>query len=165
MQTATAVATIIIAVIVAWISLQQWKVNREKFRLELYSRRFEIYTAVLNYLRAVNSSAGIESARPSDDTFLKAYSEAVFLFPDESGLVPLLTQFDQRADEILAYFDLRRDGGLAGIDGRTNKVYADAYKQNHEWMDDFVLKLQETVAPYLNFHGYKEQNNRYQFWW
>lgn len=65
-------------------------------------------------------------------------------------------RFDEKADEILDYFDLRRQGGLDGIVARTNAAYAETYKQNHKWMDDFVLQLRETVAPYLNFHGYRE---------
>src|ERR1035441_11010452 len=49
----TAVATVIVAIYVGWISRQQSKTNQEKLRFDLYQRRFEIYLRVLDFHFAI----------------------------------------------------------------------------------------------------------------
>jgi hypothetical protein len=84
---ATSIVTAAIAVIVAIIAYQQWRVNREKLRLDLYNRRFDIYLRCLNLHEQL-----IGHGSPDEnllDPFFRAFRESRFMFPD-SGVQDLL---------------------------------------------------------------------------
>lgn len=166
MQTTTAVATIVIAVIVAWISLQQWIVNREKFRLDLYDRRFRIYMAVLEHFRSMgrlDRGQRTEVDRNNYDTFLKAVMEARFLFPKESGILGMLEDFRDRTDALFADNRVRRQGFPSAMDSTKTNEADGARSPNLQWVIDSMPRFEDLIAPYLNFHGYKEQKHWYQF--
>lgn len=46
-----ALPSIIIAGIVAYIAYQQYEINRQKLKLDLYDRRFKIYIAAIALVR------------------------------------------------------------------------------------------------------------------
>ncbi len=73
--------TPIIAVIATYIAWQQWKVNKQKLKLELYDRRLAIYEEVMQILSII-----LRDADASFDDLLKyrtSVSEADFLFEQE----------------------------------------------------------------------------------
>lgn len=93
MQITIAVVTAAIALIVAVISWQQWKVNRERLRLELYDRRFGIYVAVLNYYREILDLTGREielvnreSLKQIQNDFIKSHLGSRFLYSAEPSI-------------------------------------------------------------------------------
>jgi hypothetical protein len=157
MQTITAICTIIIASIVAWISRQQWIINREKFRLDLYNRRFEVYVAALEYYRALFVEPEGREIKDIQAAFVKAYREARFLFPDELDVLSLLGEFQKRANEILSFADPNNKNMLSGMDSLQKIQIGERHTQNIKWMDESLPKLEEKIAPYLNFRGYKEK--------
>lgn len=75
-----------------------WWINREKLRLDLYNRRFEIYCRVLDLLFAFenwNPTGAETTACSLQDSpeldralkaFTKAYRESQFLFDEKSGV-------------------------------------------------------------------------------
>ena len=46
-----AVPSTMIASIVAWIAYQQYEINRQKSKLDLYDRRFKIYSGAIDLVR------------------------------------------------------------------------------------------------------------------
>src|SRR5262245_23163525 len=73
-----ALLTPTIAVIAAYIALQQWRTNRQKLELDLYSHRLRIYEEVRKILSII-----LRDAKVSTEDLLKfrtAVSEADFLF-------------------------------------------------------------------------------------
>lgn len=82
-----AVGPIAISTLVVWIAYLQFQVNRKKFRLDLFNRRFSIYEKTLDYFLACYQNGGSEN----NHAFVKAYREAFFLFGSESEVYRSLT--------------------------------------------------------------------------
>jgi len=70
--------TAIAATIGGVIAYQQFRVNRDKFRLDLYEKRLHVYKALMSLLNTitVHSTVSLEEAR----TFISETHEATFLF-------------------------------------------------------------------------------------
>lgn len=105
MNSVIAWIAIAISVVSASISLAAYWTNRERFRLELYDRRFEIYgrahdlySLVLKWVpTAYEMEHGTLSQSPDLDAMLKAFAksstEGQFLFSAESDVPELLQVF------------------------------------------------------------------------
>ena len=70
--------TPLIAVIAAYVAYQQYHTNRDKLRLDLYDRRFELYTALVDLCTSVASS-GIPGSTEFGK-FVQARHKTQFLF-------------------------------------------------------------------------------------
>ena len=74
----SAALTPLIAIIALYIAFQQYRTNRDKLRLDLYDRRFALFSAFADLCRSVASSA-----RPGSvelDAFLQFRHKTQFLF-------------------------------------------------------------------------------------
>lgn len=57
---------VLISAYVAWVAYQQYRTNREKLRLDLYDRRFGVYTAAIDFcLTAIRRKPPFASRRAS----------------------------------------------------------------------------------------------------
>lgn len=170
MQIAIAIVTACIAFIVAVISWQQWKVNREKFRLDLYDRRFEIYVAVINYYRELLDligrgidSVNRESLKQIQNDFIRSHQGSRFLYSSEPSIQLILKEFRERTNEILYYRDPKHKEEFSRMNETEKQKYAERDTDNINWIYDAILRFERQIAPYLRFHGYKEQKHWYQF--
>jgi hypothetical protein len=72
-------ATTTVAIAVALVAIQQWRLERYKFRLDLFEKRYKVYHAVGQFLSVILSLASF-----SDDdlrVFNIGTMDAVFLYP------------------------------------------------------------------------------------
>ncbi|MEQ1486557.1 hypothetical protein, partial [Methyloglobulus sp.] len=58
---------IIIAIIVTYIAYQQYIVNSNKFRLDLYNKRFEIYNKIIELYLNMPNTAYINNETSEED--------------------------------------------------------------------------------------------------
>jgi len=56
------VATIVIAIFVASIGAFQWFTAHEKLRLDLYSRRFDVYSCTIDFVQAMMEWVSVEAS-------------------------------------------------------------------------------------------------------
>jgi hypothetical protein len=83
MQTLQAILTIIIGISVALIAYQQYVVNRNRLKLELFEKRFKVYIELMKVLARVLKNGNIT---PEElNTFGMCKSEGAFLFDREMG--------------------------------------------------------------------------------
>jgi hypothetical protein len=144
----SAVSTTIVAGYVAVISRRQWKTNQEKLRFDLYDRRFEIYLAVLNFYQALVLWEGTEAQIALQMPFLRAYRESMFLFPPESGVYQLLTEFHSHAYNITQYekfLPIWREAEI--LMAKTNERTASV-----NWILKSIETLEEKMKPFISFH-------------
>src|SRR5271167_3415454 len=82
LRTIEGIATIIIAVYVAFIGTFQWITAREKLRLDLYNRRFDVYLNALDFMQSLMMWNDIpqEERLPKRARFIRATRESRFLF-------------------------------------------------------------------------------------
>jgi hypothetical protein len=140
----TSIVTAIIAVIVAIITYQQWRTNREKLRLDLYNRRFEVYLRCLDLYQEViegKPQLRLDSQTP----FTRAFRESRFLFPTSSGVYKVLQEFNREAPKTHKRF------GGAAVPVPLDKRQA-MQDQSVNELKPLMSQLEAKLAPFLNFH-------------
>jgi hypothetical protein len=150
-KTITALSTVIVAVYVAIISKRQWMNNQEKLRLDLYQRRFEIYLRVIDYYWALLEWKDTPEQIATRGPFVKAFCESKFMFPIKSGVYEYLEEFNLHAFRV-SNFKSAIDSWGESFPEEKAKL-AIQRTENVNWILSSLDKLQERMAPFLNFHS------------
>jgi hypothetical protein len=79
MQLAQLIATICLGMLATIIAFNQLKTSREKIRLDLYHKRFEVYEALMKF---IDDAINIDPEDPKLPEFRKS-TELYFLMPDK----------------------------------------------------------------------------------
>jgi hypothetical protein len=151
------IVTLFIAAVVAFATIGQLMVNNRKLRLDLYNRRFDIYSKSVNFYQAllrIPSKDGTQSERDcfnvTKNEFIKARLESQFLFAPKSGVYALLDEMKTRSSRMIAYQYILSPAFKPGT-----KEWEKNFNQNEEdleWASGFIEKLGGAMARYLNFH-------------
>lgn len=155
-QILTTVFVAFATVVIAFATLGQFLVNRSKLRLDLYNKRFAIYSNTLALFQEVltfNPSTASEEELIKYDLlekdFIRSYRESQFLFEEESKVYQLLKEFFEREFRIVRFrgqSELVKQYTDDQILEATNKNQADL-----DWVLKFVDLLDKKIKPYLNF--------------
>jgi hypothetical protein len=90
--------SIFISLVAVVISTFSYFVASERFRLDLYNKRFDIYMRTVKFYQALlNSEVGMADGRPFvalRADFIIASRESRFLFSPESGVYDLLNRLN-----------------------------------------------------------------------
>jgi hypothetical protein len=134
------------AVIIAAFSLF---VTSERFRLDLYNKRFEIYLRTVKFYQALmKSEEGDEDRfRALQTDFIIASREAQFLFGSDSGVYDLLSQLNKASFQITGLRKLPEGMSREDVTG-FNKQFSDALALWNSSMEP----LEARMAPYLSYH-------------
>jgi hypothetical protein len=147
MQITLSIITVIIGGIVAYVGYQQHLVNRERLKLDLFEKRFAVYTGLQNCLANIFQKGVFDSA--TDIALMLNTHPSVFLF-DET-ITNYIKEVRNRAlllEETVASLD-----GLPKSDQRSALV-----KQKYEhlkWLSEQNVKLPGIFSPYLKFRSWK----------
>jgi hypothetical protein len=151
----TNVITPIIALLAFVIAIREAITNRSKLRLELYDRRFAIYSRALDYFQAV----AVYDASPEllanllvlRRDFLKSVEEAKFLFEGTSGIPELLFEMYRKSFERTGSKEI---SGELSAGGAHDEVIAGFAKSEEalRWLAESLPLLAKSMAPYLDFH-------------
>lgn len=139
----TALLTPTVAILGVYIAVQQYKLAKEKHRIEIYDRRMRIYSATLALIRDTNRNSDVE-----EDAYYKfeeGIAEAEFLFGKE--VVALLEDIDYVGFSILS---IKIDIALED----PSIVLGDAKLKHADLMNKFALfefHVKEVFAPYFRF--------------
>lgn len=138
-------------------------VSREKLRLDLYNRRFDVYSRTLDLLHGLDewhpSDAGRASKSLQDSpelskalrAFIKASREARFLFDEGSGVQ---TQLDQIYADAFGIIGFRRDiAQNPGFSGPDLLSPYNEFLKRPERVHSSISPLEEAMSRYLNFHA------------
>jgi hypothetical protein len=142
----TSIVTAAIAVIVAIITYQQWRTNREKLRLDLYNRRFEIYLRCLDLYRAPVEEKSASERDAILSRFVSARLESRFLFPKDSGIQNLMIDFQRCATALSGWQGQKPTGNP--IEGNQIEVWKNLMDQSATSINELTDKME----PFLKFH-------------
>jgi hypothetical protein len=154
-------ATVVISGVAACVALAAWRTSREKLRLDLYNRRFDIYSRTLDLLHILETwnpsereknSASLEHSAElvkAQQAFVKASREAQFLFDDASRIHKLLERMHA---DVIAVIGFKRDIGpkLRG---------AELVAENQKFIERLnrvnaaAPLLEKGMKKYLDFHA------------
>jgi hypothetical protein len=143
-------ATIVFSFLAFLVAVFSLAVSTERFRLDLYNKRFDIYARTVKFYQALmgkESDPSIEfTVRQTD--FILACREAKFMFEPKSGVYDLLNRLNDASFKLIGFKHLP-EGGLRPED-RIN-----FYNQRAEALmlwNTQIEPLEDLMAPYLNYH-------------
>lgn len=132
------------------VSVLSFFVASEKFRLDLYNKRFEIYNRTVRFYQLLMKSNGIND----DDVFLSARNdfitasrESQFLFSPESGIPDLLLRLNKASFIITGLRETQREMPVEQKIA-LQKQFGDALMLWNESLEP----LEVMMSPYLNYH-------------
>jgi len=152
-----------VSLISVFFTAAVWWVSREKLRLDLYNRRFKVYSRTLDLFHILEtwSPTTLEAASTSlqdspelssaQRAFTKASRESQFLFPDDSGIHRLLVQVHT---DMIAVIGYKRDRGpkLASQPEALTPAYYE-FLECYKRIRDSIQPLEQKLSKYLNFHA------------
>ena len=85
---------IIISIILVYVAIQQMVTNRNKLKLELFNKRFEVYSSALTFGQEVTSN---ECSTETHRDLKKKKESAYFLFSDNQNIYKLLDEMHTKS--------------------------------------------------------------------
>jgi hypothetical protein len=145
------IATVVIAVYVASVGTFQWFTARDKLRLDLYDRRFDVYLRAVDFMQALMmwSSVPDEERLPKRIAFIRASRESQFLFADDLRIFHLLEEFNTRSFKVTGYVE-ELSKYVAIMPKETLAAY-DEKQSSLEWIMASISELEILMTPYLAF--------------
>jgi hypothetical protein len=148
------IPTVFISLIAVWFSYCAYKFSKEKFRLDLMDKRWEIYEQVLKFCSVVIKHGGLPEYSADEDTnksvvsALKAAHESfrgVGLHKAKALFGPEIHEKFKKLDEMYSWFIAKpRDEG-----------WAQKESQHLEETWNLLNELPELFKPYMYFGDYK----------
>jgi len=136
--------TAFLACFAAYIAYQQFRLGREKFKLDLFEKRFAVFAATRKLLSIILTEANLTTAQIFD--YRAAVAEATFLF--DSDITDFLDEIDKKA--LRFRFTNEQIRFAPAVENRDKLV-----DENHNllgWLTDQLPMLKLKFAPYLKFH-------------
>jgi hypothetical protein len=141
----SALLTPTIATVGAYIAWQQWRLNEQKLRLDLYDRRLKIYQEIRKYISLI-----VRQGTTSTEellTFYSSVSEAVFLF--ESDIPLYIEEIYSHGSALGSAKDQLADRG-GGISPEERKRLAAALNIEVRWFLSQSKEATRIFSRYLN---------------
>lgn len=134
-------------------------INEEKFRLDLYNKRFDIYQRTVKFYQAFANDRfyqammrSHESAAPGtfdklQSDFIIASRESKFLFAPDSGIYDLLLQLNRASLKVTLIRHLTKAEAT-----EEKKEYHQTFREAVDLWNSSMKPLEDSMAPYLNYH-------------
>jgi hypothetical protein len=150
----TSIISLLVAMIVAFIAYLQYVISRHKLRLDLYSRRFEIYTKTMDYIYYISDyTIGSNNSElyQTRKMFAKVISESKFLFDPKHNITDLLAKIHKTSFQITGSVDTGPELVRSGAPELFISEFQKA-QDNKTWMFTSISTLEKKLVSYLNFH-------------
>jgi hypothetical protein len=140
--------TSLFALVVAEFS---FLVASERFRLDLYNKRYDIYVRTVKFywvlMRSEEAAAQLGNFEQIRSDFILASRESRFLFPPGSGVHQLLDRLNNSSFTITGTREMPT-GLPADQVIKNQKRFGDALRL---W-NESLIPLEDLMATYLNYH-------------
>ena len=152
---ASALTPTLIAIFVAFVAYRQWKVARQKLRLDLYNKRFAVFEVTLKlYQESFGETAPSESKYAElHRQFIKAMIEARFLFSGDSGIAELMESFNKSIFIIKGSRSMIKTQGIPPEERL--KIY-NQFLEEQMQLSNKIEQLERKMKPYLSFEQLAE---------
>jgi len=135
--------TVLIAVFATYVAYRQYALGREKFKLDLFDKRFAVFAATRRFLTHVLQQANVSMEQLFE--YRAGVAEATFLFDD--GIVDYLKSIDERALRLWASMETMKPLPV----GEARTTAAREVSEAVQWLADQLPELKIRFAPYLRF--------------
>jgi hypothetical protein len=136
-------ATLVVGLSVAFIALQQWRLARHRFRLDLFDKRYRVYEATAQFLAVIMAHADFQ------DEDLRVFTigtrDAAFLFPKR--ITEHIHQIRCRAIDMRLF--QTQFARLPVGEERSKLVEKNSVEL--KWLLQEMQQLADTFKPWLGF--------------
>jgi len=139
--------TVLVAAFATWISWSQYSINKEKFKLDLFQKRFLVFAATRKFLSVILRDANLKI----EDLFeyRADTAEATFLF--EQDITDYLKEIDEKS---LSLWELHETIRPLPI-GAERSQKAHEISEHLKWLNDQLPMLKPVFNPYMKFKTWK----------
>ena len=137
------VSYIILGLMVVGIAYQQWIVAKNKLDLDLYNKRFEVYTDTLSFfqdLATKNPSAEIHRK------FIVSKEASYHLFSDNKEIYELLEKMNKESGKVM---DFKNLGNEMDGDPKEKHKMAEEHIKTLAWFNQSMPILRNMMSRYL----------------
>ena len=143
-QTAKIITPILMAAFLAYIAWQQMLTNKNKLKLDLYNKRFEIYTDTLKFYQELMTE---EVTKSTHIKFINSKEASMFLFSEEPSIYKLLEQMHSESFKIIGFKKHGKE--LSGSPKEFLKSSEGAQK-TLQWFNEQMPNLRNKMQQFLN---------------
>lgn len=138
------VLSTVMAGFLAYIAYQQLETNRNKLKLDLYIKRFEVYSVSLTFYQELTADgASKELARE----FIEKKESAKFLFSTEPSIYSLLNEMHEKSFKINAVKTNRDD---LESNSEVMVLLAKDATEAANWFGPAIKELSQKMEKFLN---------------
>lgn len=140
------VSTVIIGLVAAAIAWQQYKVSRDKIKLDLYQKRFQVYQNVVRYFNLITNTPGGMSTGELEKVayeFFVSTREAQFLFDKRDNIFSTMKELR----EIFMDYDFARNQNVFTPGAPAKKEIL------MDKIEEKMLVLERAIEPYVSFRS------------
>jgi hypothetical protein len=141
------IITIMIGVFVAYTGYNQYRLSKEKFKLDTFDKRYGIYKNTQVFLTKIFRDAKIEMKDIFE--FRAGTQDSIFLFKED--IPDYLENIDKKARDLLE-IHMRLEGVPKGKE--RSKMCREQTNLLH-WLNSQLPELKNKFAPYLKFKTWK----------
>jgi hypothetical protein len=142
--------TVAIGGFAAYIAHGQWRINKDKLKLDLYDRRLAVYEATMKFVLGLSGNAVVDADKMRQ--YLVATRQATFLFDDPS-IPPYLKELATEAMRLDMAIKLTNKAAAGEI---PQEIHPTAPETMWELLDWFLKQekiIEKKFAPYLQLRG------------
>lgn len=139
--------TVLIGICVFAVAYQQYRLGKDRFRLDLFEKRFSVYKGVQIFLTQIMSDG--EAYLDKLFEFRAATQDAVFLF--EAEIPAFITEIDRRALRMITIREELED--VPRGDERSRAIQQKS--ELLEWLVNQLPELKGVFGSYLRFRTWK----------
>jgi hypothetical protein len=141
-----AVTPLVIGLLAAYIAWQQWRTNRQKLKLEVFDRRFKIYSCAKKILDDLAGGSNVDESDLA--AFHRNVAESPFLYPPE------LSIFLNKIPKLVATFEvLDREKDRVELAGQDSDSVDDRFVAASGELDDATRFLVTRFGPLLDLRN------------
>lgn len=143
--------TVLLSIATILIALSQMKIASSKARLDLYNKRFAIYTTALEYYQVLWGKSDA-SLKVSEANMIKAFRESKFLFKSSDGIYETLEKIKDAGAMATGIKDrIETMEKEASADGRVLTKSRENRSAALQRFEDNLKILEQQLEKYLRF--------------
>ena len=135
----------IMTIFLAYIAYQQLVTNRNKLKLDLYTKRFEVYSVSLTFYQELVDADGASKELLRE--FIKQKEAAKFLFSTDPTIYSLLNEMHKKSFQINA---LKQNKDNSVTKAEEVKYLQPKAREAMTWFDSAIKELSKKMEMFLN---------------
>jgi hypothetical protein len=154
MTTLIAIITTLIAAIVAYIAVQQYLLARERFKLDLFEKRFAVFKATETFINAIVGarSSSVEDFSGWHKRFSLETQTASFLF--DTGMADFIDELAIKGNRVTVAKILNTEPRVGANIDAIDWALGDAKIIQEEFIN-IQNQLRDRFSPYLRSKNWK----------